>query len=91
MLDPACKIIPLLVIFSHYLPELLHVYGNFAKHKKCPDGLWILQMIMYKNGSSQGIAYEDVFEGVYYPAVSLYKNAKVGFNKGNCTLHFQCL
>lgn len=38
-------------------------------------------MIMYKNGSSQGIAYEDVFEGVYYPAVSLYKNTKVGFNK----------
>lgn len=49
--------------------------------KKWPDGLWILQMIMYKNGSSQGIAYEDVFEGVYYPAVSLYKNTKVGFNK----------
>lgn len=43
---------------------------------------------MYKNGSSQGIAYEDVFEGVYYPAVSLYKNTKVGFNKGTCTNTF---
>lgn len=79
------------MIFNHYLPELLHVYGNFAKHIKWHDGLWILQMIMYKNGSSQGIAYEDVFEGVYYPAVSLYKNAKVSFNKGTCTLHFQHL
>ena len=32
---------------------------------------------MYKNGSSQGIAFEDVFEGVYYPAISLYKDTKV--------------
>lgn len=39
---------------------------------------------MYKNGLLQGIVYEDVFEGVYYLVVFLYKNIKVGFNKGIC-------
>ncbi|KAK3090741.1 hypothetical protein FSP39_014239 [Pinctada imbricata] len=40
------------------------------------------QMIMYKNGKSQGVAYDDLFEGIYYPAISLYKNAKVTINFG---------
>ena len=36
-----------------------------------------LQMVMYKNGESRGVAFEDVFEGIYYPAISLYKTATV--------------
>lgn len=32
---------------------------------------------MYKNGQSQKVAFEDVFSGMYYPAISLYKNATV--------------
>ena len=36
-----------------------------------------LQMMMYKNGESRGVAFEDVFEGIYYPAISLYKTATV--------------
>jgi len=34
-------------------------------------------MIMYKNGVSQGTAFEDIYGGIYYPAVSLYKTATV--------------
>jgi Set1/Ash2 histone methyltransferase complex subunit ASH2 len=39
-------------------------------------------MVMYLNGKNQGVAYEDVFDGVYYPAISLYKNATVTVNFG---------
>mmetsp|Transcript_16931 Transcript_16931/g.22384 ORF Transcript_16931/g.22384 Transcript_16931/m.22384 type:complete len:303 (+) Transcript_16931:76-984(+) len=36
----------------------------------------------YKNGIDQGIAYENIPEGTYYPAVSLYSGAKVRANFG---------
>jgi len=32
---------------------------------------------MYKNGESHGVAFEDIYGGTYYPAVSLYKTATV--------------
>ena len=35
------------------------------------------QMIFYKNGASQGVAYENLFEGLYFPAISLYKGCTV--------------
>jgi len=34
-------------------------------------------MIMYKNGECQGTAFEDIYVGTYYPAVSLYKTSTV--------------
>ncbi|XP_013078808.1 set1/Ash2 histone methyltransferase complex subunit ASH2-like isoform X1 [Biomphalaria glabrata] len=40
------------------------------------------KMIMYKNGQSAGVAFSDVFEGLYYPALSLFKNASVTANFG---------
>ncbi|KAJ7305142.1 hypothetical protein JRQ81_011024 [Phrynocephalus forsythii] len=40
------------------------------------------EVIFYKNGASQGVAYKDVFEGVYFPAVSLYKGCTVSINFG---------
>ena len=40
----------------------------------------LLQMIMFLNGRNQGVAFEDFYDGIYYPAISLYKNATVGFN-----------
>ena len=36
----------------------------------------------FKNGVSQGVAWEDIFDGTYYPAVSLYKNVAVSVNFG---------
>ncbi|KAK7895448.1 hypothetical protein WMY93_020773 [Mugilogobius chulae] len=35
------------------------------------------KMIFYKNGASQGVAFENLFEGLYYPAISLYKSCTV--------------
>lgn len=40
------------------------------------------KMIFYKNGSSQGLAFENLFEGIYYPAISLYKGCTVSVNFG---------
>lgn len=40
------------------------------------------QMIFYKNGQSLGVAFEDVYEGFYYPTIALYKNCKVSVNFG---------
>ncbi|XP_069069542.1 set1/Ash2 histone methyltransferase complex subunit ASH2 isoform X1 [Pleurodeles waltl] len=40
------------------------------------------QIVFYKNGVNQGVAYQDIFEGVYYPAVSLYRCCTVSVNFG---------
>lgn len=34
-------------------------------------------MIFFKNGASQGVAFENLFEGLYFPAISLYKSCTV--------------
>lgn len=36
-------------------------------------------MIFYKNAMNQGLAYENLFEGMYFPAISLYKNCQVRY------------
>ncbi|XP_043938176.1 set1/Ash2 histone methyltransferase complex subunit ASH2 [Protopterus annectens] len=40
------------------------------------------QMMFYKNGANQGLAFHDIFEGVYFPAISLYKSCTVSINFG---------
>ncbi|EEC19738.1 trithorax protein ash2, putative [Ixodes scapularis] len=40
------------------------------------------RIAFYKNGECVGTAWQDVNEGTYYPAVSLYKNCTVRFNFG---------
>ncbi|KAL9979830.1 hypothetical protein ACROYT_G017548 [Oculina patagonica] len=40
------------------------------------------QVKFYKNGLCQGVAWQDIYDGTYYPAVSLYKNATVTLNFG---------
>lgn len=36
-----------------------------------------LQIIFFKNGVSQGVAYDNLYEGMYFPAISLYKSCTV--------------
>lgn len=36
----------------------------------------------YKNGNFIGVAFRDIFEGYYYPSISLYKNCVVTANFG---------
>ena len=40
------------------------------------------KMICYKNGQEVGQAFQDFHAGIYYPAVSLYKNVTIRFNFG---------
>uniref|UniRef100_A0A8C4DQR5 Ash2 like, histone lysine methyltransferase complex subunit n=1 Tax=Dicentrarchus labrax TaxID=13489 RepID=A0A8C4DQR5_DICLA len=40
------------------------------------------RMIFFKNGVSQGVAFENLFEGLYFPAISLYKSCTVSVNFG---------
>ncbi|KAL3041180.1 hypothetical protein OYC64_019397 [Pagothenia borchgrevinki] len=40
------------------------------------------KMVFFKNGVSQGVAFENLFEGMYFPAISLYKSCTVSVNFG---------
>lgn len=40
------------------------------------------KIIFFKNGKSQGVAYENINGGAYYPAVSIFRNATVSVNFG---------
>ncbi|XP_073235045.1 set1/Ash2 histone methyltransferase complex subunit ASH2-like isoform X3 [Porites lutea] len=40
------------------------------------------QIKFFKNGVCQGVAWQDIHEGTYYPAVSVFKNATVTLNFG---------
>ncbi|XP_060067014.1 set1/Ash2 histone methyltransferase complex subunit ASH2-like, partial [Ylistrum balloti] len=79
MLPQTYKDRPLVKFKSHLYYEEKDYVTETEKNLKPIRGS---QMIMYKNGVSQGIAFEDVFEGWYYPCISLYKNAKVTVNFG---------
>lgn len=40
------------------------------------------KIIYLKNGESQGEAFTDIYGGVYFPTVSIHKNATVSVNFG---------
>lgn len=40
------------------------------------------KIVFFKNGEAQGDAFIDVFQGAYYPAFSIFKNATVSVNFG---------
>ncbi|XP_064457594.1 set1/Ash2 histone methyltransferase complex subunit ASH2-like [Ornithodoros turicata] len=40
------------------------------------------QITYYKNGECMGVAWQDINEGTYYPAISLYKSCTVKLNFG---------
>ena len=52
--------------FLHLLAEVMRVIL-----------LLLPQIIFYKNGECQGVAWTDIFAGMYYPSLSLYKGATV--------------
>ncbi|XP_048248232.1 set1/Ash2 histone methyltransferase complex subunit ASH2-like isoform X1 [Haliotis rufescens] len=79
LLPPTFKDRPLVKFKSHlYFEEKDYVTEAEKVLKESTSS----EIIMYKNGRSQGIAYTDIFEGVYYPAVSIFKNATVKVNFG---------
>lgn len=40
------------------------------------------KIVFYKNGKKLGTAFENIYNGVYYPAAGLYKNISITFNFG---------
>lgn len=40
------------------------------------------KIINFKNGVSQGVAFENICQGSYYPTISLFKNVTVTANFG---------
>uniref|UniRef100_A0A8C7MJV5 Ash2 like, histone lysine methyltransferase complex subunit n=1 Tax=Oncorhynchus kisutch TaxID=8019 RepID=A0A8C7MJV5_ONCKI len=45
------------------------------------------RMLFYKNGVNLGLAYENLFEGLYFPAISLYRGCTVSINFGPLFKH----
>lgn len=40
------------------------------------------KILFFKNGECQGIAFENIYSGSYYPTLSLHKSATVSVNFG---------
>ncbi|XP_041364541.1 set1/Ash2 histone methyltransferase complex subunit ASH2-like [Gigantopelta aegis] len=79
LLPPTHKDKPLVKFKSHlYYEDKDHVAETVKDLKPAPGS----KMVMYKNGKTQGLAFSDLFEGVYFPAVSLYRNSTVTCNFG---------
>ena len=61
--------------------------------EKVPEPLYGSMVAFSKNGKMQGIAYNDITEGTYFPAASLYTQpnparlAEVRFNFGPSFVH----
>ncbi|XP_069680550.1 set1/Ash2 histone methyltransferase complex subunit ASH2 [Periplaneta americana] len=70
---------PLVKFKSHlYYEEKDRVSESLKALKILPGS----QLIFYKNGVYQGVAFNDVYGGHYYPTLSLHKSATVSVNFG---------
>ncbi|XP_062515147.1 set1/Ash2 histone methyltransferase complex subunit ASH2-like [Corticium candelabrum] len=83
-----CKTV---ILPDHHKNQTLIKFRNYLyfeerdlveKAEKSLSPLTGSKIIFFKNGKSQGIAWEDIYDGSYYPAISLYKNASVLMNFG---------
>ncbi|KAH8265089.1 hypothetical protein KR044_003516 [Drosophila immigrans] len=60
-------------------------YEDKDKITETLKNLYILQgsrIECFKNGQSQGVAFEDIYAGSYFPAISIHKSATVSVNFG---------
>lgn len=77
-------------IFANLFQPLVkfksHLYyedkDKIAEALKCLKTVPGSKVIYFKNGKSQGTAFENIYGGAYYPAISIYKNATVSVNFG---------
>lgn len=70
---------PLVKFRSHlYYEEKDNVSECLKKLTPLPGS----KIMCFKNGVLQGVAFSDIYGGVYYPTVSLHKNATVSLNFG---------
>ncbi|KAJ8261109.1 hypothetical protein COCON_G00168320 [Conger conger] len=69
-----------LIKFKSYL--YFEEKDNADKAEKSLKAVNSSKIIFYKNGVSQGVAYKNLFEGLYFPAISLYRCCTVSVNFG---------
>ncbi|XP_017287721.2 set1/Ash2 histone methyltransferase complex subunit ASH2 isoform X2 [Kryptolebias marmoratus] len=69
-----------LIKFKSYLYFEEKDYVDKAEKSLKP--ISVSRMVFYKNGVNQGVAFENLFEGIYFPAISLYKSCTVSVNFG---------
>jgi Set1/Ash2 histone methyltransferase complex subunit ASH2 len=54
------------------------------------------KIYFFKNGECQGLAFENIYGGAYYPSISIHKSATVSLNFGpnfkhpNVLQEFKC-
>ena len=78
-LPPSCKDQPLIKFKSHlYYEEKDELQENLKKLTELKGS----KITFFKNGKSLGAAYEDVYNGEYFPGVGLYKSAHIKYNFG---------
>ncbi|MFH4977489.1 hypothetical protein AB6A40_004198 [Gnathostoma spinigerum] len=78
-LPPSRKDLPLINFKHHYFYEEKDEVEETMRNLKPIKGSYIEY---FKNGVSCGIAYQDVYEGFYFPAVSLFQGATMTCNFG---------
>lgn len=77
-LPDSCKQMTLVKFKQHLYYEEKDNFATSEKQLKASKGS---RICFFKNGVCHGEAFSDIYRGVYYPAVSLYKQAA-------CTLNF---
>ena len=79
LLPENCKKMTLVKFKNHLYYE---EKDNFKEAESKLTSLKGSKIAFFKNGKCHGVAYKEIYEGVYYPAVSIYKNATVTMNFG---------
>jgi Set1/Ash2 histone methyltransferase complex subunit ASH2 len=63
-----------------------HLYyedkDNVPERLKSLRALPRSRILFFKNGECQGVAFENVYQGTYYPTISIHKSATVSVNFG---------
>jgi len=78
-LPPTYKDKPLIKFKNHLYYEEKDGTQEKLKNLKAVPGS---KITFFKNGESLGEAFPDIYDGEYYPAISLYKYSKVKINFG---------
>lgn len=78
-LPQSYKDLPLIKFKSYFYYEEKDEVEEALKNVRSMNGS---KMICFKNGIDQGVAMQDFSAGIFYPAISLYKNATVRVNFG---------
>ncbi|KAL3276502.1 hypothetical protein HHI36_011882 [Cryptolaemus montrouzieri] len=70
---------PLVKFKSHlYYEEKDNIQERLKSLKSLPGS----KILNFKNGECQGVAFQDIYQGCYYPTLSLHRNITVTVNFG---------